>query len=104
MVASLWRSPPTRRVLDSLPCLRYLVPQSPVLNMLPLTSVAVVFFKELLRYSEEKLVEELRVQKVVKVDRFHKKENGALNSTPSLLLTFDCFEIPTSIKVALALP
>ncbi|KAG7157215.1 hypothetical protein Hamer_G010066 [Homarus americanus] len=37
---------------------------------------------------------------MMKVDRLCKKENGALNPTPTLLLTFDCFEIPTSIKVA----
>ncbi|KAG7166131.1 hypothetical protein Hamer_G010940 [Homarus americanus] len=58
-----------------------------------------VFSKELLRYSEEKLLKELRFQEVVKVDRFHKKEN-VLNHIPNLLLTFGFFEIPTSIKVA----
>ncbi|KAG7176873.1 hypothetical protein Hamer_G000066, partial [Homarus americanus] len=70
--------------------------------MPPLTSVKGWYYlkKELLRYSEEKLLEELQVQKVVKVNRFRKKENGVLNPTPSLLLIFDCFELPTSIKVA----
>ncbi|KAG7167611.1 hypothetical protein Hamer_G031468, partial [Homarus americanus] len=42
-----------------------------------------VFSKELLRYSEEKLLKELRFQEVVKVDRFHKKEN-VLNHIPNL--------------------
>ncbi|KAG7178213.1 hypothetical protein Hamer_G004022, partial [Homarus americanus] len=58
-----------------------------------------VFSKQLLWYSE-KLLAELQVQKVVKVNSFHKKENGTLNHTPILLLTFECFKIPTSIKVA----
>ncbi|KAG7168369.1 hypothetical protein Hamer_G002397, partial [Homarus americanus] len=48
----------------------YLVPQSPVLHM-PFFNqcrAVVLFSKELLQYSEEKLVEKLLVQKVVKVD------------------------------------
>ncbi|KAG7176717.1 hypothetical protein Hamer_G015545, partial [Homarus americanus] len=37
--SKMWRSPPPRRVLDFVPCLRYLVLQSSVLHMPPLTSV-----------------------------------------------------------------
>ncbi|KAG7157524.1 SMG8-like, partial [Homarus americanus] len=37
-LSKMWRSSP-RRGLDSEPCLKYLVPQSPVLHMPPLTSV-----------------------------------------------------------------
>ena len=63
-------------------------------------SRGVVYCRELLRYSEEKLLEELRVHKVVGVQRFNKKIDGILTPTPSLMLTFDCTVLPSSIKVA----
>ena len=61
-------------------------------SCLPHTSLnnckGVVYCKELLRYSEEMLLEELRDQHVIEVKRMKKKIGDFLEDQPMLILTF----------------
>lgn len=63
-------------------------------------SRGVVFSRDLLRYSEERLVKELEEYDVVAVRRVHKKEEGALTPTPTLFITFNRLELPRTVKLA----
>lgn len=63
-------------------------------------SKGVVFCRDLLRYSEERLLQELREEGVVAVHRFQKKVDGVLTPTPSLLLTFNSLVLPNILYSA----
>ena len=60
----------------------------------------VIFSKDLLKYSEEKLKMEFESQSVVEVVRMKKRENGVLVPTPMLLITFDLLKLPSHIYAA----
>lgn len=42
----------------------------------------VLYYKDLLRYSEEIQIEKLKNQKVIRVERIKRKIDGVLSSTP----------------------
>ena len=63
-------------------------------------SKGVVFCRDLLRYSEERLLQEMTVEGVVAVHRFQKKVDNIMTPTPSLLLTFNSLVLPPSIHCA----
>ena len=60
----------------------------------------VIQSRDLLKYSEERIQEKLENQKVVKVQRMHKKVNGNLVPLPTLILTFDMVKLPSTVKAA----
>ena len=55
---------------------------------------------DLLKYSEERILEELKSQKVSAVKRIIKKENGIEVPTPTLILTFELLKAPEIIRAA----
>lgn len=63
-------------------------------------SKGVIFHRDLLRYSEERLLRELTDEGVVAVHRFQKKVDGVLTPTPSLLLTFNSLVLPSFVQCA----
>lgn len=63
-------------------------------------SKGVVFCRDLLRYSEERLLQEFREEGVIAVHRFQKKVDGVLTPTPSLLLTFNSLVLPNTLDTA----
>ena len=60
----------------------------------------VIYCKDLLNYSEEKLLSEFEPQNVVAVRRIRKRENGELCPTPLLILTFQQITLPATISAA----
>ena len=60
----------------------------------------VIFSRELMKFSEEKLLQEFEDQKVIEVKRIMKKENGELCPQPLLILTFDLLKLPETISAA----
>lgn len=60
----------------------------------------VIHSKDLLRYSEERIQEKLKNQKVVKVQRMYKTVDGNLVPLPTLILTFDLLTLPSVVKAA----
>ena len=60
----------------------------------------VIFSKELLKYSEEKLKKEFESQSVVEVKRMMKKVDGVLCPLPLLILTFDMLKLPDTVSAA----
>ena len=56
--------------------------------------------RDLLKYSGERVQEKLENQKVVKVQRMHKKVDGNLVPLPTLILTFDLVKLPSTVKAA----
>ena len=63
-------------------------------------SRGVVYSRELINYSEDKLLNELQSQKVVAVQRIKKKVNGILSPQPLLILTFDLLKLLDAISAA----
>ena len=63
-------------------------------------SKGVVYSRELLNYSEDKLLDKFRSHKVVAVHRMKKKVNGILCPQPLLILTFDLLKLPDAISAA----
>lgn len=64
--------------------------------------MGVIFSRDVMRYSNEKLLHELSDQGVVRVDRLQKKVDGVLVPTPTLFLTFDRLKLPEVVKLALS--
>jgi hypothetical protein len=62
------------------------------------SSQGTIFCKKLMKYSVERLAEELASQHVVNVHRFRYKENGVLMDSARLLLTFDTPHPPSELK------
>ena len=60
----------------------------------------VIFSKQLIKYSEEKLLQEFNEQHVTDVKRIKKKVNDELLPTPLLILTFDLLRLPPTISAA----
>ena len=60
----------------------------------------VIFSKRLIKYSEEKLLQEFKDQHVTGVKRIKKKVNDELLPTPLLILTFDLLRLPPTISAA----
>nr|BDT63039.1 MAG: hypothetical protein [Trachysalambria curvirostris nimavirus] len=60
----------------------------------------IVYSRDLMRYDEEKLLQELENCNVVTVKRFKKKVSGELVPTPTLLLTFNTLSLPETVKLA----
>lgn len=60
----------------------------------------VIYCRDLIKYSEEKLLLEFESQNVVEVRRIKKKENGELCPTPLLVLTFNQLSLPETISAA----
>ena len=60
----------------------------------------VIFSRDLLRYSEERLIEELKDYNVVSVRRITKNIDGIPTPTPTLFLTFNQLTLPSYIKCA----
>jgi hypothetical protein len=63
-------------------------------------SRGVVYCKDFLRYSEEDLLEGLKDQGVVRVERIKKKIDGVLVGTPTLIVTFDQLTLPDVLQAA----
>ena len=63
-------------------------------------SRGVVYCKDLLRYSEEELLDGLKDQGVVRVERIRKKVDGVLTATPSIIVTFDRLTLPDVLQAA----
>lgn len=62
--------------------------------------VGVIFSRDVMRYSNEKLLYELNDQGVVRVGRLQKEVDGVLVPTPTLFLTFDRLKLPEVVKLA----
>ena len=60
----------------------------------------VIYCRDLVDYSEEKLLSEFESQNVVAVQRIKKRENGELCPTPLLVLTFKQITLPATISAA----
>ena len=60
----------------------------------------VIFSKKLIKYSEEKLLQEFKDQHVTDVKRIKKKVDDELLPTPLLILTFDLHQLPPTISAA----
>ncbi|XP_066941244.1 uncharacterized protein [Macrobrachium rosenbergii] len=63
-------------------------------------SKGMIFAPQLMTYSEEKLVEELKDQGVIKIERMKKKVNEALVPLPNLIITFNSTRLPNIVKAA----
>lgn len=63
-------------------------------------SRGVVFSRDLLRYSEERLVNELKNYDVTSVRRVQRKVDGVLTPTPTLFITFNRLVLPKTLKLA----
>ena len=60
----------------------------------------VVRSRYLMKYSEERLLEEFKCQKVVDVKQMMKKIDGVLTPLPTYLITFDLIRLPRELKAA----
>ena len=60
----------------------------------------VIFSRDIMRYSNEKLLHELSDHGVVGVDRLQKKVDRVLVPTPTLFLTFDRLKLPEVVKLS----
>ena len=60
----------------------------------------VVYSKELVKYSEEKLLKEFEDQKVSEVKRIVRRVNDEKVPTPTLILTFELLKLPSHISAA----
>nr|CAH7725245.1 unnamed protein product [Callosobruchus chinensis] len=65
------------------------------------TSRGVIYCKDLLNCSETEIMEELKSEGVIKVQRIKVKNDSALHDTPNHILTFNCPTSPTKIKCAM---
>ena len=63
-------------------------------------SKGIIYAPQLMKYPEDKLQKELKDQGVIKVERVHKKIEGALIAQPSLILTIDMPRLPEFIFAA----
>ena len=54
----------------------------------------------LMRYSEERLLEEFESQRVIAVKQMKKHINGVLTPLPTYILTFDLLKLPQEIKAS----
>ena len=63
-------------------------------------SRGVVFCKDLSGYSEEDLLDGLRDQGVVRVERIRKRVDGVLVATPSIIVSFDRLTLPEVLQAA----
>ena len=61
-------------------------------------SRGVVYCKDLLRYSEDDLLDGLKDQGVVRVERIRKKVDGVLVLTPSLIVSFNQLTLPEVLQ------
>ena len=60
----------------------------------------VVYSRELIKYSEEKLLKEFENQKVSEVKRIMRRVNEEKVPTPTLILTFELLKLPSHISAA----
>ena len=60
----------------------------------------IIYAPQLMKYSEERLKEELEHQGVIKVERLSKKVNGVVTYLPNLILTFKTTKLPEMIRAA----
>ena len=60
----------------------------------------VIYSKDLINYSEERLQEEFESQNVIEVKRMMKKVDGNLCPLPLLILTFDMLKLPDTVSAA----
>ena len=60
----------------------------------------VIYCKDFVRYSEEDLLDGLKDQGVVRVERIKKKVDGVLVPTPTVIISFDRLTLPDTIQAA----
>ena len=63
-------------------------------------SKGIIYAPQLMSYTVQKLQEELKTERVVKVERMQRKIDGVITDQPNLILTFASTRLPDSISAA----
>ncbi|XP_064090772.1 uncharacterized protein LOC135204539 [Macrobrachium nipponense] len=63
-------------------------------------SKGMIYAPQLMTYSEKNLVEELKDQGVIRIERMKKRVNGVFVPLPNLIITFNSTRLPSIVKAA----